>query len=526
MYNILLVDDDPFFKSVFVNNFDWESHGFTIAANADNGMQAIDLLQCTLVDLAFIDMCMPSMNGPDLIGYIHRHYPNIICFALSNYDDFDFVKESFRAGASDYVLKQCLNQSETQRMLDAFLEKRTALQPQQAISSKIVLPDEETTAQFLSAFIEGKFTQSQQDHILMDALQIPSLSKNLLLFRTEITHFDQFRQKYYLLSRLKYTLRSVCSIMRNIMEHHARGVVFFNDNDDGFYSILCDDRFEDRSVAEYTAHLYTQQISSALKMYFNVECLSAAAPLVSDIRDISAAYREIMTARNKDAELMPTIQIDDDAFYARALISLRSMLQTDDADSLPGYIEPFYHEGRRLCYARETFLHISVILYRAYLACCNNVPENASRVFSALLSCQDADEMQAIIIDVCTDFYNQKRSSLRQTYTDYVQKALDFIAHQYALPTLSLNMIADIIHVSDSYLSRCFKTEVGVGLSEYISRFRIDRAKVMLAVEQKSIKTVAQSVGFDNYTYFFRIFKKHTGMTPKEFCDSVGLPNL
>lgn len=525
MYNILVVDDDSFFKSMFINNFDWESRGFHIAARADNGLQAIDLLQHTDIDLAFIDMVMPSMNGPELIAYIKRHYPHIVCYALSNYDDFDFVKGSFRAGATDYVLKHCLNQEETCRMLEGFLDmKRSSDGSGHTSSAGSAQHDEDAAAHFLSALIEGRFLQRQEDHMLIDALRLPPLRRNILLFRTEIVHFEDFRRKYYLLSRLRYTLRSVCSIMKNIMEHHANGTVFFNRDDDGFYTILYDDRFENPAFAEHTSRLYMQQVSSALKMYFNVDCKNAVSSLVRDVRDISQAYREVTTKLG--VQTKTAVAVDTEAVYARAMISLKYVMSTGAIDRLDDYIGQFFKEVQHLCYTREDHTQLAATIFRAYLACCGSIPENVGEAFAALLNCREADEMLALLVDNCRKLRPEGCGGGSCVRSEHVQKAIDMIARQYALPQLSLTSIAEAIHVSDSYLSRSFKTETGTGLTEYIGRYRIERAKVMLAIEQANVKTVSAKCGFDNYTYFFRIFKKYTGMTPREFCESVGLSEI
>jgi len=94
---------------------------------------------------------------------------------------------------------------------------------------------------------------------------------------------------------------------------------------------------------------------------------------------------------------------------------------------------------------------------------------------------------------------------------------------RYRMPTLSLNLIAEMLHINASYLSRTFKTESKTGISEYINRYRIRQAQDMLLIDHITVKEAAERCGFDNYTYFFRVFKQVVGVTPGEFCEMHAL---
>lgn len=523
MYNIMIVDDDALFVTMFINNFPWEEYDFHIACHAETGVRAIQLLQQNTIDLAFIDMCMPGMNGPELILYIHQHFPQTVCVALSNHDDFDFVKESFRAGAMDYVLKHCLNQQEMQRIISAFSEyiKRDARQLPQGAKAKT---DFMSVSLYLTALLEGHLLQEVEDYSLADSLHVPQLRRNLLVFRTDIVDFKKFQKKYFEASRLKYILRTICSILGNVLEHHTKGVVFYSDSDECFYSILTDERFGDLQFLNYTRELYIRQINSTLRMYLNVESDSIAAPLVADIRDIRRAYLALRreTSSEQSAFVASTRLIDTERLYARAMKALRFTLKSPEMDDLRRYIASLYESGHQQQYSQSQFRQLSIVLYKCYLALekeAGIVSTDASEAeFSTLVSSKKHAEMEECITALFADLYNRSRNTDEASYSVHVQAALEIIRRQYGMSTLSLNTISKMVHVSDSYLSRSFKQELGLGLSEYINRFRIERAQSLLLLAQVSVKAVSARCGFEDYNYFFRIFKKYVGLTPKEFC--------
>ena len=108
-----------------------------------------------------------------------------------------------------------------------------------------------------------------------------------------------------------------------------------------------------------------------------------------------------------------------------------------------------------------------------------------------------------------------KKHSLSK-YSYYVGKAITLI--QYDLTAdLSLNSIAGQLNVNSSYLSRLFHKECGCTLTEYVNTQRIERAVVLLKNETKRIQDVANECGFQDTTYFIRVFKKQFGVTPAAY---------
>ena len=66
-------------------------------------------------------------------------------------------------------------------------------------------------------------------------------------------------------------------------------------------------------------------------------------------------------------------------------------------------------------------------------------------------------------------------------------------------------------------MAKIFKKETGVSLKQYLSDYRISKAKELLADPNVHVTDAAQRVGFDNFSYFSTVFKKATGITPNEY---------
>jgi len=82
---------------------------------------------------------------------------------------------------------------------------------------------------------------------------------------------------------------------------------------------------------------------------------------------------------------------------------------------------------------------------------------------------------------------------------------------------LSLDQAAEQVYLSKSYFCRIIKEELGCTFTEYVNRIRVERSKTLLRTTSLSIAEIACAVGFDDQSYFTRIFKKQLGMAPGKY---------
>ena len=106
-------------------------------------------------------------------------------------------------------------------------------------------------------------------------------------------------------------------------------------------------------------------------------------------------------------------------------------------------------------------------------------------------------------------------------YSPPIRQAVTYINTDLTAD-LSLKSLAGQINVNASYLSTLFKREVGVPLTEYVNRCRIDYAKKLLQITNLPIKAVALQCGIPDMQYFGRMFKRQTGVTPRSYQKSAG----
>ena len=82
---------------------------------------------------------------------------------------------------------------------------------------------------------------------------------------------------------------------------------------------------------------------------------------------------------------------------------------------------------------------------------------------------------------------------------------------------ITLSHLAEIVALNPSYLSSLFKKEVGISLGEYIQHAKIDESKSLMAYTKHSISEISTLLNFHDQSHFTKVFKKHTGISPKQF---------
>src|SRR5690606_30040058 len=98
-----------------------------------------------------------------------------------------------------------------------------------------------------------------------------------------------------------------------------------------------------------------------------------------------------------------------------------------------------------------------------------------------------------------------------------IQKVQDYAAQHLA--GASLQSIADHVYLNASYLSKVYKLETGEGISEYLSRLRMEAAAHMLRNTSEKIYEISTRVGYNKTSYFIKVFKERYGVTPQEYRD-------
>ena len=132
----------------------------------------------------------------------------------------------------------------------------------------------------------------------------------------------------------------------------------------------------------------------------------------------------------------------------------------------------------------------------------------------------DADQIRGWFMDHMLSITGVIRDRIENQSESAVARAQKYIREHY-MSEISLDDVSKEVNVSPYYFSKLFKEEVGENFIDYLTSVRIDRAKNALRDPALSVREVGAMSGYSDPNYFSRIFKKQTGMTPREYRDSL-----
>lgn len=105
MYQLVIVDDEEDIRRGMARGIPWESWGFFVSGQAENGEEAVRLIETAKPDVVLSDIRMPKMDGIELMQYLHQNHPEIKIIILSGYNDVDYLNMAIKNRVTEYLLK-------------------------------------------------------------------------------------------------------------------------------------------------------------------------------------------------------------------------------------------------------------------------------------------------------------------------------------------------------------------------------------------------------------------------------------
>jgi two-component system response regulator YesN len=245
------------------------------------------------------------------------------------------------------------------------------------------------------------------------------------------------------------------------------------------------------------------------------------------------AEREIIitekTVLNNTSYMSQCLDFDEQQIFLRLdkLRLLRMYLNSgQEEEFLSQFNDIVNFMGRanvsNLCMTMEFYYSIS-LLFLSYINRMNLAEKLTGYVnLSRLIQHDTAVSWENTIeyfLNLAKEIFRYQREEEEKRGIDVVRYIQSYICENYG-GDLSLVKLSEVANLNSSYLSRLFKNVSGVNLSDYIENIRIEKSKSMLEDSEYRIKDVASLVGYSSPKYFASVFRKLTGISPREWRDA------
>lgn len=521
MYKIIIVDDFHVERKQAESIILDSGLPLKIIGLYDNAEDALQEIDKDVPDIILSDIQMPGMDGILFMRNVLKWHPNIKPIFFSFYDKFTYVKDAIDLNASAYILKpinpdemcsvlqnvisQLQKEKETDRMSNAYKDLLKEMRPLlKERFARAIFGGElsEQAVQQRSAYFKIELLDVQYVAVVLDAdlVQISDyeageliaieLEKSLKNQSEQIPFIwcrDTYNRYQFLFYKQEITSDSVMQAMLSALEVlDSRGIQYLAIVSTEYGNLL-----KSSAVCKQLRQLTgTRLKSGSSEIFFEDEI----TPDYEDDSEINSVCDEICNA-------VLNLQTDD---IDNTVIRLISLYQTPrNTDQL-----------KNAC-----LLLISKLQLRFYDLDVSLFDSTGSlkKVWTRVIKSSSISEIQGLLSELilsAIEAIKGKKTELKSQKT--AEEVKRYVAENFGEP-ITVKDLAAAMHYNANYLNNLFKQVTGSTVLEYLTQFRINKAKDLLKNSNLRQSDIAYQVGYKNEQYFKKLFQSNTGLTPKEY---------
>lgn len=524
MYKVFLVDDEIVVREGIRSNFPWDDTEFVLSGEAPDGEIALSMLQDVKPDILITDIRMPFMDGLELCRQVSRTMPWIYIIILSGYDDFAYAREAISLGVKEYLLKPVSGQE-----LLTVLE-RIALRIQ----------DDKRQQASLNAYREQMASSGRflKEKLMMDLYE--GANADLIVKNARAMQINLLANHYLVMllapaDEVQQTedMFSAQSVLERLAEGSG-GTAHLIRAFGGFSMLVMGDNaadIEERAYGLAQAARFDVERNTGIKL---LVAIGTDVGSISEVPDSLTDARAVMEKLRQPAagggihQIMGMQDVPQDTEFQLVdldVAPISEQLQhasVDDVDTVLHHYADSLGEGAAQSIMMANYLFVEIMLAASRMIRENNgdpreVIPNAYRVQSHGAMLLNVDEVLPLCRDTLQRAIVFRDSQGSARYGGVIRKAKAFIAEHYSDSNVTLHDVAAYVALSNNHFCTVFSQETGVTFTEYLTATRIARAKDLLTNGSMRTSEVAYAVGYNDPHYFSYLFKKNTGLTPREF---------
>ena len=526
--NMLIVDDEISSINAVQKGIHWDELPITSVYTANSMQEAIEQLGKQDIDIMLSDIEMPMGTGHELLQWVKDNKEDIVCIFMTCHADFSFAQNAIQLGCFDYLLKplnysvvettimKAVNKIRNERILkinsSAWLKNKSIVLKQfwKDFFVGDILPDKKSLSHYI---------QSKKIDVDIEKSYIPQL----ICIKNNLNNFTEEEQRL-----MEFSIRNISEEIF-VIENVEKQIIAFNDNnilimfafDPGLDGVennvkaCCEklvkviQQFFDLIICCYigkTGSIYTipSQIESLQVNDFQNVAYHQKVVSLPTLKQNNLAYKSDYNYNNSIFKSWNELTKENS--FQKLFSEIRKFLMVEDKFikinrvGLQDFYQDYYHI--LIAFTVKHNLFLSELFG----------DEQSQRYFqNAILSVDNLLQWIEYTIKTMEDYIDRN-----EEVTDPVEKTIKYINHHIS-DEISMNDIAENVHLNADYLTRIFKKECGVSINRYIINLKMEIAKKLLVETDKPIGEISMAVGYFNYSSFNKIFTKNEMMSPQEY---------
>lgn len=521
MLQVMLVDDEQYVRKGLLGLIDWESLGYSVSHEADNGNDALRIITSrqSEVDVVITDIRMPVMDGLKLIEEVKiRNLSACKFIILSGYNDFSYAQSAIRFGVSDYILKP-IEEEDLEKTLRKLALQIKEERLQKAISGRLTL--------------RGLFEQlsrgEQASKAVMELDERVRLPKGTVL-RYGIVEWSRGISEErdatdYL---IKDDVSIVAEALQTLVDVPSDFVVQLRNHQCAFLIGSDALKLYGGSYERFGAmlqNLLTKRLKTAgVTLYFGIS-----------VKDMKALSESVQTA-NELLQYKYVKGMKDVLFYETASKTALSYSEPDvglfhriqeaveeqETEKIKTTIASLFAEIESKSLAKDAIRTIinryvhSIVGTLQQMQGPTDLLVNLKPMLNWDAQPLSFSELQLLFISFMIESSRMMEQLRGEQTKGSIHKIKSYIEHHYQ-KNINLKSIAAEFYMNPVYVGQLFKKTYGQYFNEFLLSIRIGEAKKLLRQTDLRIYEIAEKVGFNNADYFVAQFEKMEDMPPSEY---------
>jgi two-component system, response regulator YesN len=529
MYKVLIVEDEMLVRVGLKNSIDWSKHGMEVVADVSDGREAMASYERDKPDLIITDLKMPVMDGLELISTIRASDSDTKILILSCIEEFEYARKAASLKVSGYILKLTMTVDEMDGVLASVHEElRSRNQNQIQTTSPVPFNYRLSLSMLKEKLLKdylfyGIYSESELGSLLHQMESPIGAPGRVVAAIMETNKYSRLLKRFND-DRGELIKFSVLNILNEILDNHGAGEAY-HDWDNRYLLIFSFDLKTSPEEIRSKLTVVFDNIRKVMLTYFDVPVFIGVSAVGEGFRQLKKLYQDCVSMMERRYFSESFVQFAADW---RPLGGERRWRQLvlKSCDAWESLGAPYYSDlkdetERRLEHPlpdEQSWKSLFVGLMdwsSAYLG----IPED----HAALMELSGSERVHASpsILDSIQDWEahleeTAKLKDMIKSVSKEVADAVHYIQSRYD-QEISLKEISEFVQLSPNYLSLLFKKDMGRNLIEYLTDYRIEKAKELLRSTSLKTYEIAEIVGVPDSAYFSRIFKKTTGVSPIEF---------
>lgn len=509
---LLIVDDEELTRTGVISSLDWKSLGIDEVLQADDGVHGLEAARIHRPEIILCDVRMPRMDGITMLERLEKILPDSVPIFMSGYSDKEYLKAAIKLKAVNYIEKPLV----PSEIRDAVLEARNlymqklhshrgetmkSMETASQLALLLTVPYNPDSSSLDERVSELKLTMNpstyftsvivkMDDFVHPETPSFPELFDDLRHFVSRL-HMDciyteKKRQYlvYFLFGQTAPSSHTIASVGNFLCSHFAPFVKFSIAAGD----TVCGVARAYQSYASAVILLQSSFFFPANTMLTSETIEKAASGAALSMPSPEDSFSEALSSGNEDE--------------ARVILDHLASVFQNSSRFLQNPVRDLYY---RLFLCLESARNQQQI----------SGSKNPESIAETIARCFTFSELHDTLVEKTEAFFRDAANNSQENPTIFLIKK--YISQNYMNETLSVKDISAHVFLSASYVCTFFKNETGRTLNQYITEYRMEKAKQLLLDSRYKISDISSRVGYSDGNYFGKSFKKYSGLSPSEY---------